>query len=189
MKTTPILLYCILSMTFFSCTSQPKEDQATNTIAPKKASIDLLMGSTPKEFSAKTTDGNLFVSKANKGKFWVIFMYENSYLTKSDSYDLVAELNETHKLFDHKIEMIGIANGFSDDEAVLQKQFKAAKFNFPQIDNTEGPNKEKQLNDNVFCTPAKILIDPNGKVIYNGCGGHSNTLNLKLDSLIKANKL
>lgn len=189
MKTTLILFYSILSMTFFSCNSQSKKDKAADTTTEKKANVDLLMGSTPEEFSAKTTDGKTFISKTNKGKFWVIFMYENSYLTKSESYDMMAELNETHKLFGDKIEMIGIANGFSDDEAALQKQFKAAKFSFPQIDNTEGPNKEKQLNDNVFCTPAKILIDPNGKVIYNGCGGHSDALNLKLDSLIKANKL
>ena len=84
--------------------------------------------------------------------------------------------------------MLGIANGFSDDEKAIKALFAKANLSFKQIDNTRGPEKDERINDNVFCTPAKILIDPTGKVVYNGCGGKTETFNYKLDSLINSGK-
>lgn len=189
MRNKKIMFYPCLILTILSCNNETKGEKIEKMRAHHKTDVDLLIGRSPKEFSAKTTDGSVFNSKENKGKFWAIFVYEGNYLTKSESYDMVAELNQTHKLFGNKISMIGLVNGFSDDESELKKLFTIAKLNFKQIDNTEGPGKEKPINDNVFCTPAKILIDPNGKVVYNGCGGKTETFNYKLDSLIKADKL
>ena len=170
-----------------ACNSAPKEQTMEEKLAEyNQSKIDLLIGATPDEFSAKTTDGSLFNSKDYKGKYWVLFVYDSGSIAKSETYDMVAELNKTHQLFGDKIPMVGMANGFSDDEPALKKLFAEAKFSFKQIDNTEGPDKEKPINDNVFCTPAKILIDPNGKVLYNGCGGKTDTFDYKLDSLVKA---
>ncbi|SOD13326.1 peroxiredoxin family protein [Pedobacter xixiisoli] len=186
MKKMKNLIFAALALVFTACNSAPKEETMEEKLATyNKSKIDLLMGAKP-EFSAKTTDGSVFNSKDNKGKYWVLFVYDSGSIAKSESYDMAAELNKTYELFGDKIPMVGLVNGFSDDEPALQKLFAEAKFSFKQIDNTEGPNKEKPLNDNVFCTPAKILIDPNGKVVYNGCGGKTQTFDYKLDSLVKA---
>ena len=189
MKTINILIFAVLVLLFTACNSTSatkKKDMEEKQATYSKAKIDLLEGATPGEFSAKTTDGSTFNSKDNKGKYWVVFVYDSGSIAKTETYDLAAELNKTYQLFGNKIPMVGLVNGFSDDEPALQKLFAEAKFSFKQIDNTEGPNKEKPLDDNVFCTPAKILIDPNGKVIYNGCGGKTTTFDIKLDSLVKA---
>ncbi|MFC3561426.1 peroxiredoxin family protein [Pedobacter jamesrossensis] len=184
------VVYAFLAILILACNEAPKEKTMKEQLAElNKSKIDLLMGATPKDFSTKTIDGTLFNSKDYKGKYWAIFVYDKNSLTKTESYDMVAELKQTHQLFGDKIPMIGIANGFSDDENALKAMFASAKFDFKQIDNTQGPAKESKVNDNVFCTPAKILIDPNGKVVYNGCGGKTETFNYKLDSLIKADKL
>ncbi|MDQ1143143.1 hypothetical protein [Pedobacter agri] len=85
--------------------------------------------------------------------------------------------------------MIGIGNGFSDDTAAMTKSILEAKFNFKQIDNTHGPEKDEVINENVYCTPAKILINPEGKVVYNGCGGKTETFDALLDSLVRTNRM
>jgi len=157
-------------------------------IAENKADIDLSIGRKPKDFSAKTIDGKTFNSTENKGKLWLIFVYDRDYLTKTETYDLVADVKQAHIKYGDKIAMLGIVSGFSDDEPSLRKLLTAANIPFRQIDNTEGPGKEVQLKDNVICTPARILIGTDGKVIYNKCGGNLDMLEYKLDSLIKLNK-
>lgn len=190
MKTINTLIFATLALIFTACnstsTTNKQHMEEEKPAAHRKAKIDLLEGATPGEFSAKTTDGSIFNSKDNKDKYWVVFVYDSGSIAKTESYDLAAELNKTHQLFGDKIPIVGLVNGFSDDEPALQKLFAEAKFSFKQIDNTEGPNKEKPLDDNVFCTPAKILIDPTGKVVYNGCGGKTRAFDYKLDSLVKA---
>jgi len=184
MKKTALL--SLLVIILFGCTGKSQEEQSKTMTTVSKPTVDLAQGSKPINFSAKTTDGSTFNSAANKGKYWVIFVYDKSYLSKSESYDMVTELSETYKKFGGKIPMVGIANGFSDDENAIKKLFANANFGFKQIDNTQGPEKEQKVNDNVFCTPAKILIDPTGKVVYNGCGGKTETFDYKLDSLFKS---
>lgn len=175
-----------------ACSQTPKQKEKTlaEELAEIRANqVDFSQDATPKEFSAKTTDGTTFNSKDNKGKFWVLFVYDKSYLTKSESYDIVAELNNTYKLYGAKIPMIGMANGLCENEEELKAKFATAKFSFAQIDNTKSPSKESKVKDNVFCTPAKIIIDPNGKVVYNGCGGKTEKFDLMLADLIKEEKL
>jgi hypothetical protein len=98
---------------------------------------------------------------------------------------MVTELNETYQRFGNKFPMIGIAKGFFEDEQETQKLFKESKLRFKQIDNTKGVNKEIKLKKNVVCTPAKILIGSDGKVILNGCGGKTKSLDDELERLIK----
>ena len=187
------IMLSLLLIALFGCNGESqektKEEKMKEIIAANKADVDLLMGSTPKEFSAKTVDGSLFKSSENKGKYWIIFVYQNSYLKKSESYDLVAELNATYQKYGSQFPMIGIVNGFSDDPAKMTKSITEAKFIFTQIDNTQGPEKEEEVNENVYCTPAKILINPAGKVVYNGCGGKTKTFDVLLDSLVRTKKM
>jgi cytochrome oxidase Cu insertion factor (SCO1/SenC/PrrC family) len=184
-----LLFLMLLSLIVSSCNRQSKEDKMKEFIAANKADVDFDIGSTPKNFSVKTTDGTTFNSKVNKGKYWVVFVYSHKYLTKTDDYDMVAELNETYKKFGDKLPMIGIAEGLSEDEKETKKLFEGAKLQFKQIDNTEGIEKEEKIKDNVVCTPAKILIGPDGKVMINTCGGKNNALDVELERLIKEGKL
>ncbi|GAA3984757.1 hypothetical protein GCM10022246_40580 [Pedobacter ginsengiterrae] len=190
MKKIHLAVLCLITLTIVACSQAKKEKTLEEEIAEYKANqIDFSQNAKPKDFSAKATDGSTFNSKDFKGKYWAIFFYDRSYLIKSDSYDLVAELNNTHKLFGDKIPMVALINGFCDNDLELKRQIDSAQFAFTQIDNTKGPNKESKVKDNVFCTPAKIIINPAGKVVYNGCGGNTEKFNLMLTDLIKAEKL
>ncbi|WP_449386852.1 TlpA family protein disulfide reductase [Chryseobacterium lineare] len=187
MKKITLLLFAGILLVL-NCKGQDKEERSKQFIAAHKADIDFNIGSSPKYFSAKTIDGSIFNSEVNKGKYWVIFVYQIDDLKNSENYDMVAELNETYQRFGNKFQMIGIAEGFSENEQETQKLFKESKLRFKQIDNTEGVNKEIKLKENVVCTPAKILIGPDGKVILNGCGGKTKSLDDELERLIKQNK-
>lgn len=147
-----------------------------------------MAGSTPSAFSAKTTTGATFNSADNKGKYWVIFVYDNKYLTPRSDYSLPAELNATYEKFKKDVDFVGIINGNLDNHQELDKLLATAQIKFKQIDNTDSFERQAQINENIFCTPAKLLISPEGKVLYNGCGGHSDYLDFKLDSL-KQHKL
>lgn len=185
-----LIFFSLVTLMMTACSQTPKEKTLEEELAEIRANqVDFSKDATPKDFSAKTTDGNTFNSKDNKGKFWVLFVYDKSYLAKSESYDMVAELNNTYKLYGAKIPMVGMANGLDEDETQLKRQFADAKFAFKQIDNTKSPTKDAKVKDNVFCTPAKIIIDPNGKVVYNGCGGKTEKFDLMLADLIKQEKL
>lgn len=187
MKKITFLLFASIPF-FLNCNGRDKEERSKQFIAANKADIDFNIGSSPKYFSAKTVDGSKFSSEVNKGKYWIVFVYPIDHLKKSENYDMVAELNETYQRFGNKFPIIGIAEGFSEDEQETQKLFKESKLRFKQIDNTEGVNKEIKLKENVVCTPAKILIGPDGKVILNGCGGKTKSLDDELERLIKQNK-
>ncbi|TRX35864.1 AhpC/TSA family protein [Flavobacterium sp. ZT3R18] len=145
--------------------------------------IDLFMGSTPKKIIAKTLDGSVFNSKEHTGKYLVIFIYDKGYLKKSESYDMVEELNTTYKDFKNKIHFIGIIKGFIESKKELNDLVSNSKIDFKQIDNTKSYKKNEKLDYNIFCSPAKIIISPEGKVIYSACGGKTETLNYKLDSI------
>lgn len=178
----------ILMLALLACNGKSDEQKKEIPALAKKPEIDFDMGSSPEAFSAKTTDGSTFNSQDYIGKYWVVFVYGKNYLTKSDSYDMVAELNETHKKFGDKIPMIGIFSGISGDDIATKKLLENAKFTFKQIDNSQNIDREKVINESTWCTPAKIIINPKGKVIYNGCGGGGETLEYKLDSLIHTEK-
>ncbi|MEJ2901075.1 peroxiredoxin family protein [Pedobacter panaciterrae] len=180
----PVLLFLVL----LSCNGQNKEERLKQFIAANKADIDFNIGSRPKYFSVKTSDGSIFNSEVNKGKYWIVFVYQIEGLKKSEGYDMVADLNETFQRFGDKFPIIGIAEGFSDDEEATQKLFKESRLQFKQIDNTEAMNKEIKLKENVVCTPSKILIGPDGKVILNVCGGKTKSLDDELERLIIQNK-
>lgn len=189
-KVNFILLSLIATLMMIACSQAPKEKTLAAELAEIRAKqIDFFKNATPKAFSATAMDGSTINSKDYKGKYWVLFAYNNSYLTKIESYDMVAELKNTHQLYGEKIPMVAIIDGFCDNDAQLKKQVDSANFSFPQIDNTQAPNKNKKVEHNIFCTPAKIIIDPNGKVIYNGCGGNTETFDLMLKALVKTEKL
>jgi cytochrome oxidase Cu insertion factor (SCO1/SenC/PrrC family) len=113
-----------------------------------------------------------------------VFIYDKSYLKKSETYDMAKELNEIYSSHKDKVQFIGIIEGYVENENELKKYLNTSKIVFEQIDNTKSQNKPEILNYNMFCSPSKILINRKGKVIYSSCGGgDSDKLTQKLDSI------
>lgn len=163
---TRLLFLCTLVVLFYSCHSTEKDKEAKpGKVAPK---IDFNTGSTIADFSVKTTAGKIFDTKNCKGKYWVVFYYNKSSIRTQGSFAQM--LNQTAKQFKNRINFLGIVNGFVENENEVLPLLKNAAFNFPQVDNTISYEKKSRLNDNIFCTPAGIIIDPGGKVIYHSCG-------------------
>lgn len=155
----------------------------------KKNQIDFFLNAKPKYFSAKTINGSVFNSQNYKGKNLVIFVYDKSYLKKSASYDMPEEFNALYKEFKNEANFIGIVEGFIENEKELKDYLSQSDILFEQIDNTKSYSKSEKLNYNLFCSPAKILIDINGKVIHSSCGGGNNSeIERKLDSIRSAVK-
>lgn len=182
-------IYIILLSTIllFSCKEKKEDNKGFLNQFPieNPNKLKLFLDEVPKKFQAKTIDGKLFDSSDNDGKYWVIFIYDKNYLQKSESYDMPTELNQTYDSYKDKVAFIGIIEGLIDSEDELQQLLNKSNIKFMQIDNTKAWNfkKEEVLNYNIYCSPAKIIINPDGKVIYSACGGHTETVHYKLDSI------
>ncbi|MDH6251051.1 peroxiredoxin [Chryseobacterium sp. H1D6B] len=155
----------------------------------KKSQIDFFLHAKPNYFSAKTIDGSVFNSQNYKGKNLIIFVYDKSYLKKSESYDMAEEFNALYTEFKNEAYFIGIVEGFVENEKELKNYLSQSDVLFEQIDNTKSYEKSEKLNYNIFCSPAKILINTDGKVIHSSCGGGNNSgITQKLDSIRDAVK-
>lgn len=188
-----LALFVILSM--LSCESEKEKKERIfkefqkEAKELKKNQIDFFLNAKPKYFSAKTIKGSVFNSQNYKGKNLVVFIYDKSYLKKSDSYDMAEEFNALYKEYQNDVSFIGIVEGFVENEKELKDYLSHSNVLFEQIDNTKSYDKSEKLNYNIFCSPAKILIDINGKVIHSSCGGGNNTIiEQKLDSIRSAVK-
>ena len=184
------LLQLLVILSFIiSCQNKSQEQSDLKELQKqaqefRKKQIDFFINATPKYFSAKTLDGKLFNSKNYKGKNLLVFIYDKSYLKKSETYDMAKELNEIYSSHKDKVQFIGIIEGYVENENELKKYLNTSKIVFEQIDNTKSQNKPEILNYNMFCSPSKILINRKGKVIYSSCGGgDSDKLTQKLDSI------
>lgn len=173
-----------------SCQNKKEQEEADLKELQKQAQelrknqIDFFMNATPKYFSAKTVNGKLFNSQDFKNKNLVVFIYDKSYLKKSDTYDMTKELNEIYSSYKDKIKFVGIIEGYVENQNELNEYLKKSKILFEQIDNTKSQDKSEILNYNMYCSPAKILINSSGKVIHSSCGGgNSYELIQKLDSI------
>ena len=185
-------LLLLLAILPFMISCQDKKEQQENNLKKlqeeakelKKNQIDFFMDAIPKYFSATTVDGKLFNSQDFKNKNLVVFIYDKSYLKKSETYDMTKELNEIYISYKNKIKFIGIIEGYVENQKELNEYLKNSKILFEQIDNTKSQSKPKILNYNMYCSPAKILISSSGKVIHSSCGGgNSYELIQKLDSI------
>ncbi|WP_223559135.1 peroxiredoxin family protein [Chryseobacterium lathyri] len=150
----------------------------------QKNQIDFSLNARPRYFSAKTTNGTVFNSQNYKDKNLVVFIYDKSYLKKSESYDMAEEFNTLYTKYKNDAYFIGIVEGFIEDEKELKDYLSHSQVLFEQIDNTKSYSKSEKLNYNLFCSPAKVLIGTNGKVIHSSCGGGNNMMiEQKLDSI------
>lgn len=188
-----LALFVVLSL--LSCESKEEKKQRIfkefeeEAKVIRKNQIDLFLNAQPKYFSAKTINGTDFNSQDYKGKNIVIFIYDKAYLKKSDSYNMAEEFNGLYTEFKNEAHFIGIVEGFVENEKQLKDYLNHSNILFEQIDNTKSYNKSEKLNFNLFCSPAKVLIDVNGKVIHSSCGGGNNLeITRKLDSIKSSTK-
>lgn len=97
---------------------------------------------------------------------------------------MTKEQNDIYNSYKNKIKFIGIIEGYVENQNELDEYLKNSGIIFEQIDNTKSQNKPQVLDYNIFCNPAKILINSNRKVIHSSCGGgESRELIQKLDSI------
>ncbi|AZB17346.1 AhpC/TSA family protein [Chryseobacterium indologenes] len=185
-----ILLFLSFSLLAISCHNKKEESSANKIDAMRKEwlknRLDFFSGATPAYFSAKTIDGKTFNSKDFKGKNLMIFIYSKTFLKKDPqaSYNMPDDCNGLYTSYKDNVGFIGILEGMIDREKDLQPILKDDLFEFDQIDNTKSPHKQEHLKYNIYCTPAKILIDSRGKVIHSSCGGAADEeLIRKLDSI------
>lgn len=187
-----LILTALFSCALFACQSSPDQDKKTLDeyfAEQRKNQVDFSIGSQPRNFSVKTIDGQQFELAKQRGKHLVVFVYDKTWLKVDSSYNLSKELNGTYRKFKDQIAFIGIINGDLEPDQ-LKTLLARSKMEFPQIDNTVNVDKNEVINDNVVCTPAKIIIDPAGKVLYNGCGGAvAEIINYKLDSIVHTTKV
>lgn len=151
----------------FSCSA---EKQKANNRKQQSAKIDFNAGNSPAEFSVKTTEGKIFASKAYRGKYLVVLFYNKSFFKQQRNNGFTVSLNKMAKKLKGKVGFVGIMNGFVENEKEGGEIFRNNVFSFPQVNNTLSYDQDAQLNDNVFCTPAAIVIDPKGEVVYHQCG-------------------
>jgi len=189
------ILALLIILSVSSCESKEQKRERILKEFEKEAKtlrnnqIDFSFNARPRYFSAKTMNGTVFNSQNYKDKNLVVFIYDKSYLKKSESYDMAEELNALYTKYKNDAYFIGIVEGFIEDEKELQDYLSHSHVLFEQIDNTKSYNKSEKLNYNLVCSPAKVLIDTNGKVIHSSCGGGNNlVIEQKLDS-IRAIKL
>ena len=172
-----ILSFCILS-----CSGDKKQkvkndldENQTQIINMKNQKIDFFLDAQPEHFSATTISGKQFNSKDFIGQNLVVFIYDKGYLKSDETYDMPKELNEIYDAYKDKVSFVGIIEGFVENDEELTDYLNSSHILFEQIDNTISYEKTKNLTYNIFCTPAKILINKDGKVIHSSCGGGENT--------------
>lgn len=184
-----LLLFILFSL---SACKEKKETTTAENIDKmreewKKNRLDFFVGSTPQPFSAKTMNGHQFNSKDYNGKNLLIFIYGKKSLERDHnlSYNMTDDLNRLFNEYKDQTGFIGILEGLEDDKTVYEKALKdTGNIQFEQIDNTKSPQRQEQIKYNIFCTPARILINSNGKVIHSSCGGATDQeLMRKLDSI------
>lgn len=184
-----LLLFIALSLS--SCKEKKETTTAENIDQIreewKKNRLDFFIGATPQPFLVKTMNGHLFNSNDYKGKNLLIFIYSKKSLEKDHnvSYNMTDDMNRLFAEYKDQAGFIGILEGLEDDKTAHEKALKdAGNIQFDQIDNTKSPQRQEQIKYNTFCTPARILINSNGKVIHSNCGGATDQeLMRKLDSI------
>ncbi|WP_051941923.1 peroxiredoxin family protein [Maribacter forsetii] len=178
-----LVIVCIA----FICFSCKEEKKVYTPIESTSIEVNMTLNEAPEDFRVQTINGNIFDSADHKGGYLVLFIYDKSYLKSSETYDMVAELNETYSRFKGKVTFVGVIEGLIESEEELRGMLAKCDIHFNQIDNTKNWSMQKQekLDLNIFCTPAKIIIDPEGKVIFSSCGGKTESLNNELAYLVK----
>ena len=170
-----ISFFCLIS-----CLKKGNDKE--QNIIKSIADINFDKGVTPK-FTAHTINKGLFNSKDLKGKNVVLVV------NRVDQEGHMAEdFNALVKKFkDKNVDFILIIDGDLESENKIENIINLYDSTTIFIDNRKVEfSNNPQVNYTIYCWPAKILMDKEGKVIYSSCGGYgfSDEYEYKLDSLV-----
>lgn len=160
-----------------------KGNDKEQNIIKSTAYINFDKGVIPKFFTANTINKGLFNSKDLKGKNVVLVI---------NKVDFEGEMSEdfnalVKKYKDKNVDFILIIDGDLESKNKIENITSLYDSSTIFIDNRKVEfSNNPQVNHIIYCWPAKILMDKEGKVIYSSCGGYgfSDEYKFKLDSLV-----
>ncbi len=127
--------------------------------------------------TSKTYDGKPFDSNSWKGKFYLIDFWGSWCVPCLEDIPALKSLRDSYP---DQLNILGIA---SDQDANWRKAIEEHELNWVQILNDKGEeNYVSRLNITGF--PTKILVDPNGKIVYRSTGGGETSFQ-KMGEIIK----
>ncbi|MFD2554112.1 TlpA family protein disulfide reductase [Sphingobacterium tabacisoli] len=130
--------------------------------------------------SSNTYDGKRFDSEAWKGKFYLIDFWGS---WCGPCMADVPALKKMRDAFPEQLEVLGIA---SDKEAGWRKAIEQHELNWTQILSATG-DQDFVTRLNVTGFPTKILVDPQGNIVYRSTGGGETSFD-SMSEIIKAYK-
>lgn len=126
--------------------------------------------------SSNTYDGNIFSTSSWKGKFYLIDFWGSWCVPCIEDVPSLKELRDTHST---RLEVLGIA---SDREQPWRQAIVKHDLNWVQILNGN-LDQDFVSRLNVTGFPTKILVDPNGKIVYRSSGGGKSSFE-KMEEII-----
>lgn len=127
--------------------------------------------------SSNTYDGKAFDSNSWKGKFYLIDFWG------SWCGPCMADVPDLKKLRDSYPDQLRVLGIASDKNESWRKAIEQHELNWVQILNDKGSNNFV-LRLNITGFPTKILVDPNGKIVYRSTGGGETSFD-KMSEIIK----
>ncbi|MGE8292373.1 MAG: TlpA family protein disulfide reductase, partial [Sphingobacterium sp.] len=127
--------------------------------------------------SSNTYDGKAFDSNSWKGKFYLIDFWG------SWCGPCMADVPDLKKLRDSYPDQLRVLGIASDKNESWRKAIEQHELNWVQILNDKGSNNFV-LRLNITGFPTKILVDPNGKIVYRSTGGGETSFD-KMNEIIK----
>ena len=124
-----------------------------------------------------TYDGQVFDSNSWKGKFYLIDFWG------SWCGPCMADVPDLKKLRDSYPDQLRVLGIASDKNDSWRKAIEQHKLNWAHILNDKGSNNYV-LRLNVTGFPTKILVDPNGTIVYRSTGGGETSFE-KISEIIK----
>ncbi|MVZ61833.1 redoxin domain-containing protein [Sphingobacterium humi] len=134
-------------------------------------------------FKVQMKDGAWFDSEALQGKYWLIDFWGSWCVPCRKSHPELLALYKTYQ--DKGFDILGIAFESGKLENQLKQWDLAIQedgITWPQVLNS--PENQLVKKFGVTSFPTKILVDPQGKIIYRSSGGNAEHLATKLNELL-----
>ncbi len=169
---------------FNSFSKQVQNTSLGKTLQQKlNAGESTSLGQVIPAFKVQMKDGAWFDSEALQGKYWLIDFWGSWCVPCRKSHPELLALYKTYK--DKGFDILGIAFESGKLENQLKQWDLAIQedgITWPQVLNS--PENQLVKKFGVTSFPTKILVDPQGKIIYRSSGGNAEHLTTKLNELL-----
>lgn len=169
---------------FNSFNKQVQNSSLGKTLQQKlNAGESTSLGQVIPAFKVQMKDGAWFDSEALQGKYWLIDFWGSWCVPCRKSHPELLALYKTYQ--DKGFDILGIAFESGKLENQLKQWDLAIQedgITWPQVLNS--PENQLVKKFGVTSFPTKILVDPQGKIIYRSSGGNAGHLATKLNELL-----